>query len=108
MIPLAKQGKKNIGNRNCITDDIFDVSVSPNPINENSKLFMNASRDYENVSIDVVNLFGTRLSNIASVTMLTANEYIFDLDANILPQGIMFVVISSNNQLLSTIKISKL
>ena len=82
-------------------------NVSPNPISTNSKLMIQLSEDCENVSIDIKDLYGRNIKNIATLPYLKIGHYSYALNSKDLPNGIMFVVISANNQLLTTIKITK-
>ena len=105
--PLSAPHKHNIDNDITRTNTL-KMHVSANPINENSNLKVELDRDYENFNIDVLDLFGRIIKNITSAAFIPAGDYIYPIDNEELSKGIMFITASSNNQILNTIKISKL
>ena len=76
------------------------ASVLTGPM-DNNKLLLNLSQDCENVSIDIFNFSGALLGNV----ILRPGEHLYDIDVSALPRGTMFVVLRSNRQILSTVKI---
>ena len=79
------------------------ASVLTGPMD--NKLLLNLSQDCENVTVDVFNSFGVLLGNVAVATILHTGEHLYDIDVSALPRGTMFVVLRSNRQILSTVKI---
>lgn len=63
--------------------------------------------ELQNLTIDIVDILGRKIKNVAKIRYALAGEYIFSLDSNDLPQGILFIAIYSNNKLISTIKYQK-
>lgn len=85
--------------------ETIHASVFATTIDNRNKLWLNLSKDYVNVSIDIFNFSGVLLGNVAVATKLLSGEHMYDMDVSALPEGTMFVVIRSNNQVLSTVKI---
>ena len=81
--------------------------VLSTPMDNSTKLLLNLSEDSENVSIDIYNFSGVLLGNVVIATTLLAGEHLYDIGASALPRGTMFVVLRSNCQVLSAIKIIK-
>lgn len=83
------------------------ASVLSSPMDNSSKLLLNLSNDCENVRIDVFNFSGVLLGNVAVAALLRTGEHTYDMDMSALPRGTMCVVLRSNCQVLSTVKIVK-
>jgi hypothetical protein len=86
----------------------LSCKVIPNPVMDSSKILLSLDQDYTNLCIDVVDLLGRTVSNIAKEESIFQGEYSYTFAAESLYSGILFVVVSSNNMLLTSVKITKL
>lgn len=93
-----------------ITSAKFNMlcSVSPNPIESNSKVVLTLDGDYSEIKIDIVDLFGRNICNVASEKYLQEGEHFYQINSEYLPFGVMFVLVTSHNHILTSLKISKL
>lgn len=105
--PLSMPRRHETSNNEVTNAEVMKMIVSPNPVNATSIVNVALDRDYDNFSIDVIDLYGRNIKNITAANTLQSGNYSYPLGSDELPKGIMFVVLSSNNQLLSTIKITK-
>ena len=85
----------------------MQCSVSPNPIESNSKIVLTLDGDYSEINIDIVDLFGRNICNVASEKSLQEGEYFYQINSEYLPSGVMFVIVTSHNHILTSSKISK-
>ena len=81
------------------------IQVIPNPIFEVSVVHLQLNVDTENLRIDIVDLTGRVVKTIANEATLPSGNYSFSIEGYSLPNGIMFVAVSSDGKLVSTIKI---
>ena len=81
------------------------IQVIPNPIFEVSVVHLQLNEDTENLRIYIVDLTGRVVKTIANEATLPSGNYSFSIEGYSLPNGIMFVAVSSDGQLVSTIKI---
>lgn len=107
-MPLLMSQRHNTDNDDAISSIIPQIQVAPNPINKTSNVIVYTEQNYENFSIEILDLYGRSIKTIVSTTSILSGYYVYPLDDDLLPKGIMFVALYSNNQLLLTTKISKL
>ncbi len=82
-----------------------NISVYPNPFNDKLNISIQAKSNIDELTIEIVNLFGQKISSTQNKNVF--GEIIIEKDVSYLPAGMYFVVIKENGKTVNSKKIIK-